>query len=532
MSERFPVPPLTARTEHVGQWVLSVFRHGRRPVNISVFRGVPVKIPEGSFSDPFGPKALSLTFPTVSILEQLGVGDLYWAVKGANIDLVWDGEIPEDYPYGIWGLWGGPTPQLRWEGYIASFSWDEGGEGMTVQAKGAMLQLDDYLAKPEYVSRPLPYEQAIARQFRNKPGLRLLPMRTVFPDWWDTKYNPRKFSNSWEIPTGVTKGQRWTGLLTRDTGKFDPALTSYIQQMLTTMYTQWGRWTLDLGSGRKPVLQHVKDSVFGDKAVVIDPVMPGVKINATVDHSLSMTTLYGQGQSLSGVSYTGMTVDFHNTRTLYTPLASTRQTHPDTEENDWFDPSVMRREVMMETQQGLELSDAQAVARNHLARFADPGVTGTITLSSDPMWGGKPILRYLVRAGMPIQIKHMFGSPEGVMAHVTESTFNIEAGTVTLNFDSKFRDALTAREVRVRGRDALSIPRMLIGGQYQPPVPDQLYPWSYREGSGFIPSNDLFHARRLFLSTDKKHGQFPWTGITTQRPPSDRYWRSLSLIHI
>ena len=39
-----------------------------------------------------------------------------------------------------------------------------------MQLKGAGLQLDNYLAKPEYTARPLPYEWAIARLLPGQAG--------------------------------------------------------------------------------------------------------------------------------------------------------------------------------------------------------------------------------------------------------------------------------------------------------------------------------------------------------------------------
>ena len=94
-----------------------------------------------------------------------------------------------------------------------------------------MLQLDNYLAKPEYPQRPLPYEWAIARQFLNKPSLRLHPLRIVWPDWWEQDLRAAgQRAERTCIPAGVTEGENWTGLLTRSTGTWDPVLTSYIQR--------------------------------------------------------------------------------------------------------------------------------------------------------------------------------------------------------------------------------------------------------------------------------------------------------------
>ena len=520
---RAPIAAPAHDTSTAGSWQIVASIPGKVQVNISTFRGAPTTVGGFSFTDPFGPRDMNITLDEVSYFDARGQGDLVWAVKEANITLRWIGELPGSYPFGKRMANGLIVPEFVWEGYIESFEWDD---GMTIQVKGAMHQLDNHLAKPEYPSRPMTYEHAIVRQFRNKPSLRLQPIRLEWPNNWERRYRPpRKKAPAWEIPTGVAMGDRWTGLLTRSTGQWDRALTGYVQSLLTSMYTHYGRWTLDLAPNRRPVLLHRANPMIGQPMVVIDPLQPGVKISMSEDNSQSMTTLYGQGTSLSGVSYTGMNVSASGAVTTYEPLASTRQTWPAEPGNDWLDKSTMAREVVMETQQGLDLSQAQAVARNHLSRFADPGVTGTITLESDPTIDGQPILRHLVRAGMDIQIPGIFGNPEGLVARISESTSNFDADSVTLTFDTRFRDALTVSEVRERGRDSLQIPRMLVAGNYSPPVPDQLYPWSYSQGSGYVPSNELHSSQRLFRGMPSTV-RFPWTSWTTQRPPSDRKWSS------
>jgi hypothetical protein len=102
---------------------------------------------------------------------------------------------------------------------------------------------------------------------------------------------------------------------------------------------------------------------------------------------------------------------------------------------------------------------------------------------------------------------------------------SIATGTTTLTVDSKFRDALTVEEVRLRGRDALSVSRMLIGGQFAPLIPDGMFPWSYEQGSGYIPSNPVHSSVKLFSGMPREVS-FPWQDWTRRRPPKDSKWRS------
>lgn len=505
-----------------GTWSIVVRPPGKAPVDISLFRGKPTQLGSYSFSDPFGPSSLEFRVPQVSMFERRGAGDLAWAVKQADVNIVWTGDLPSSYPFGHRNGAGVVTPQFSWEGYLTTFGYSR--DGLRVQCKGAMLQMDRYLAKPEYTARPLPYEFAIARQFVRKPALRLMPLRVVWPSWWSTVYNPVAGAPSWMIPAGVTKGQKWTNLLTRETGSWDPTLTSYIQTLLGSMYTDRGRFTLMLDSNRQPVLYH-QDLITlpGPSVAVINPASPGLEVDLTEDWEQSVTDVYAQGTSLAGVSYSGMQVSSDGTTTAYLPAAALRQTFPTSIDNGWFDRDVMPQEVLIQAQQGLSADDAQIVGRSHLMRFSDPGVVGTITLEHDPLLNGDPISRFLIRAGMALQLPMFGGDKNGLVVHVTDSAANFDDGTVALTVDSKFRDALTVEEVRKRGRDALSISRALVAGQYQPPIPDQMMPWSYGEGSGYIPSNSVRSALPLFNGMPQ-FTPFPWTDWIKSRPPRDRRW--------
>jgi hypothetical protein len=508
-----------------GHWALIARPPGvhAKPVNLTNFRGLPVQLGSFSFTDPFGPGSLSFTVPGVSAFEQRGVGDLIWAIRHTDVDLRWSGTLPSSYPFGYRTNTGLVTPKFSWEGYITTFSISDKG-GLEVQAKGAMLQLDNYLAKSAYTARPMPYEWAIARQFVSKPALRLMPVRMVWPSWWNTYYTPVAGAPSWMIPAGVKKGDKWSALVTRETGSMDPALTSYIQTLITSMYTERGRFTLLLDPNRQPVIYHQDNvNVAGSTILEVNAAAPGVSFSLSEDWEQSLTDVFVKGTSFSGVTYSGMQVSADGSTSYYQPAASLRQTYPTTVDNGWFDRDVMPKEVMLQVQQGLEADDAAIVARTHLARFSDPGMTGTVTLKSDPALGTKPLSRFLVRAGMPIHLTGING--KGILAHVTESTADLGAGSVQLTIDTKFRDALTVQEVKTRGRDALAINRMLVAGQYQSPIPDQMWPWSYGEGSGYIPSNSLFSCVPLFNKMPQ-FTPFPWTDWIKSRPPSSKSWRS------
>jgi hypothetical protein len=223
-----------------------------------------------------------------------------------------------------------------------------------------------------------------------------------------------------------------------------------------------------------------------------------------------------------------MDVSPDGSETRFTPLAAARQVWPQRNDNGWLNQSVMEREVSLQMQPGLEVDDAQVVARAHLLRFSEPGQVGTITTTSDPIMDGVVIPKGLVRAGMDVNIPGYAGLPNGLTGHISASKFNPKTQQLVLTVDSKARDALTVQETRLRGRDALSVSRMLLAGQYAPPVPDMMMPWSYAEGSGTIPSNELYNAMPLFNTMPSSIG-FPWTEWTTTHPPKDAKYQSCYL---
>ena len=502
-----------------GQWI--IYSHSiNGPLDITYVRGVATIIGGWTLSDPFGAKQFTLTFPGITVFEQIGQNDLSMIHREADVDIEFVGALPTNYPDGRFVV----------EGYMESFSWSP--QGLTVECKGALYQLDNYQAKPEYPARPIPYELALLRPWDDHPDMRVNRPTIIWPAWWTTKYVPVTPKPApYLIPTGVASGKYWSNLVTRSTGRWEPALTSYITGLLSSWYTPRGRFVLDLLPGRKSVIRH-RDfaQTLSTGHLVIDAANPGLEVSVTQDFSQSLNVVYGQGKSLSGLGFSGRSEGAAEPGDVdYIPLASIRQVDPVENENRWLDVSVMRREVLMELAQGLDLEQAQDVATSHLNHFADPGYTGSLTLKSDPNFlnanGSRPFLpRMTIREGISIQVSNLFGRPEGVLFHITELTVDPAGQSVALTVDSKYRDALTVDEVRLRGRDSLAIVRSIIAGSYTPPIPDQLMPWNYAEGSGFIPSGGGFSSVPLF-SNFHKEVRFPWTELTTLRPPSSKAWR-------
>jgi hypothetical protein len=511
--------PVPGSNKPTGYWIPYVLPKGERFISkptrmvIDTVRTVPTLVSAVGNTDPYGPSTATLTFPGITLLDDPGEGDLWWLIGEQDVEIHWFDVETNGSIY-------------QWEGSMQSFDWAENDTGneLVVTCQGAMLQLDSFLATPNYPYQPLPYELEIANQFQGRPSLRLAPMLIEFPAWWTRTYT----KSYWDAlalyrrPQKMTNGQQWTGMLTRNTGEFDPAL-QHIGNLLGSMFTDRGQFTLMLDKGRQPVLRH-RERVESPNAatLVVDMLMPGVKVTSmTKDHSQKVNAVYASGTTIKGVTFNGMQVSPDGSRTWYEPYAYRREVEPDMTSNQWFDQGMMRREVNISFSEGSSEDEARVVAERHLTRYADAGLTGTLFLSVDPtkfgIQGPVTYPRQLVRAGMHIQIKNLFGRPDGVLFHITESTSDDSGTTMTL--DSKFRDQLTVQEVRARGRDAQAPTRLLSINQYAPTQQDLLFPWSYTLGSGYVPRG----SRSLFSGMPQDM-EFPWEDWTRKRPPRDPVW--------
>jgi hypothetical protein len=141
-----------------GHWQIIVTAPGQAPVDISMFRGLPTQLGQFGFDDPFDENTFSFTLPSVTIFDQRGSGDLAWCVKDANVDLVWNGDIPPGYP----------QDSFSWEGALTSF--DPTSAQLSVSCSGAMRQVDLYLAKPGASSPGVPTFASARCASSGRPG--------------------------------------------------------------------------------------------------------------------------------------------------------------------------------------------------------------------------------------------------------------------------------------------------------------------------------------------------------------------------
>lgn len=491
-------------------WRIYVTPPGGQTVDITKFRGVPTQIGNLSYSDPFSDATASFSLPAVTGLDRPGTGDLAWLVPFSNVDII---EYDADTAL--------PTG-MNWEGFYVSE--DQSEAGLTCQCQGALFQLDAILAKPTFPTQPIPYEHVIADAFDPDlhPDLRTSPMKVEWPaDWDEVVPEFPEDLPGFLRPWGVSTGERWSGLVTRTTGSWEPSLTGLVQSLLSMMHTaKGGKWTIRKDPGRVPVL-HVREPVWVPYEGILEVWygVHGVEVSLSRDWSQSANVIYATGTDLAGSSFSGMQVTADGAGTYYEPFSASPQVYPAADSNHKLIPAMMRRETQISLPQGVDSAAGRDVAYSHLRKSNDPGYTGTITLRIDPVSDGEPSSRMHIKAGQSILLRGFRGT--NLLLHISKSDIDIEQQVVTLTVDSKYRDLLTIQEVQARTRDSLDPVRLLQVGRYSNTVQDLILPWSYEDGSGILPSGGGSDAKELFTKLMDDNAKFPWTDWTTKYPPKD-----------
>jgi hypothetical protein len=514
-------------------YVYNLTKTGMR-TDVTRVRGLPTGVNYSS-SDPFGDSTATLTFPGVTILDDLASPEFNgWLSNFANVDIYWLPAIPWSARYSthvspqinpLTGNIDVITPlYLRnssgavtsnnyvkvWEGFIASmdFNSGSGGGGLELQCQGALFQLDHYLQKPFYPARPYPLEGLIADAFSHaqKPHLRTQPLITHFPTGW-TKIAQAYTGGSANVYSPVVKpGSKWTGVTTRNTGSWEHTLTGFVQDQLAVMITDndsgvvpGNQWTINHAresatypQGRQPILM-VRDSHRAPDFSVW-AAAPGVQLSLSSDSTQSANIVYGDGTDINGETWRNAVISNDGSRTDYQPLAASRLIYPP-RDNLAFSKHTFASEAYVKFGSGFSQVDATSVAQQQLARDQQPGWSGSITLTVDP---SPTLSRFLIRAGMTVLIKGFAGTgADGYPFHIAAVSVDVDAQSVSLTVDTRYRDLLTVAEAQARTRDPLNPVRMLQVNKTSVLVQDIQAPWDYKAGSGFIPkASTTFYAHK------------------------------------
>lgn len=532
-------PQILPATTTMGYWQVRIDNR-----NVTFVRDIPISITELTDTDPFGPATASLYFPMINPLEPIGKASmtLEWLRPHAPVEIIWT-TTDDDALRGINAVNAiFPTPnqnQYIWRGYISSFDWDSGGNntGLTVTCVGALRILDNALAAPTLLDRPVPVEWAMRKVINSAiervkaPNLKLMVPYdfSFFHDYIGAvRYNPDDEPEKYLRPRHLKRDDWWSGLVTREMGQWDQVLSSYAAGVLQMLYTPNGRFSIRMAPDAwQPQMYHLSMFRHADDSSIlrVNMAWPGVTAQVTSDYSQIVNRIYGS------VSSTYSNTSFEN-----------EQWNP-SGRSQWFEPFAtaddsdiaMLREQRVTYADGLQPFEAMRVARAQIQRNADPGYTGTVTLTGvdpevyDTSINGKaggqlvPYPKQLARAGMSVQLNGLFGRTPGPVLFITESSHDVTNNSTTLTVDSKYRDYVTVDEIAARGRDSMRPLELMTVGQYSLTIADRLLPWQY-ELSGYVPFasrhiwkqyNDTLNRQQRSSST------FPdgWVAMTRAFPP-------------
>lgn len=568
--------PASITTNTGGRFQLVITGLGKngRPADVTLVRGALTKIGSYTDGDPFGDATAELTFPALTPFDDLDAPDLgAWLCEGAAVDIWWRPARPADRPgyhptedswsarrvldpmteqmdiitptaaRSLTGDYLHPWRRKVWEGYIASIkaSANEQGFGLPVTCQGAVFQLDRYRAAPFYPPDPFTMEALIAGQFarHRRPQLRTKSLIICFPDDWQKKIPKYQAYGNTPITPHGRPGDLWSGLSTRNTGSWTPALTGFVQDLLTVMITprhtgaragnQWTvnhfRYRQELPGGRgrdgKPLFRGGRRSTGRQPVLMVRNRFappdfslwlgePGLAADLDRDSTQAVDVIYGDGIDTDGQTWRNATISDDGQRTSYAPLAFDRAAYPYLKKRRSMD--VMPLEGYTKYGNGFSFEDGVSIADQQLAINMTPGWQGTITIKTDP---SPDLSRWELHAGMVMVLKGFMGTgADGMRFHVASAQHNPEDGTVTLTVDTRFRDLLTLEESLQRTRDPLTPVKMLQVGLASTQVEDVQAPWDYSAGSGFAPRK-----AKNFFKLKPNAEAFPYLDSTRKYPP-------------
>jgi hypothetical protein len=438
-----------------------------------------------------------------------------------------------------------------WEGFVTSHEVSSSSDGDTlqVQCQGALYQLDSYLAKPFFPPRPQPLEHLIGLEFdrRKRPHLRTDKFRVLWPSDWAMiapAYDRTQDNAYWP---DIKPGSKWTGYLTRQTGSWDHSLTSYIQQMLAVMIVKansssnpaaatasrpGNQWTLRMAHENDPNPAGYASANFGAPRlpylIIRDRFrtpdfniwagLPGVEVALTRDATQRADVIYGAGSDFAGTTWNNSIISRDGSRTDYQPLAASATSYPVVNNMRMTKSRIAREQYV---QYGTSFSEVQGIqaAEQTLAREIDAGWSGTVTLHTDPVGPNGVVSRWTIQAGMTLRLKGFRGrGNDGLQLHISQVDADVEAGTVNLTVDTRYRDLLTLTEALNRTRDALTPAKLLQLNKNSVAIEDIQMRWSYAKGSGYVPG--AYHIGSKHKPTNEI---FPYPNWVKSNPPKAKH---------
>lgn len=478
-------------------------------VDVTYFRDVPAKIAGWRQESPFGWTSTTLTFPQVFHYEERGTGDLSWMRPDAPVEIAivtplgdrlhrFTGQLTSDDP----GVGRGRT-ECVW-----------GVEGLLWQADHAHHPVPARL-DPTDVGRLIPDElngtparrwapisrvtTGITSRKRGSHGTTrwgystdhlATALDTDGNQWTLEATGPRSFALAlkdattvhWTITAGAPgveldlshdhheridavyargvgpDGYAWANLFFPDLLPYDPPPYLYADAGESVHLGDTDAGTLT-GTGISDWQRRIRD--LGYTTLAVDGVMNSADIAAVkwiqrkrgilVDGVMGPQTwaatwnIGAVGGDLSMVRLP-MAVRSEVEPFLYGANGAVVGDNPD------YDPSIIRHEIDVDLGAGVTKEQGREMAQRILERGMDPGIVGTLVLTTCP-WEGS---RWEMNAGENVLVKGFRG--EDVLCRIVALDADPESLTVKLTVDSEHRDAMAVLQVLDRNRESKADP--------------------------------------------------------------------------
>ena len=483
--------------------------------DFTYFRGAPTLVDEWSTAEPFGDASAQVTFPQLSPFDVTGTGDLAWLHPGAPVEIFLldvdgttrhrrfaghfisdEGGSSEDAANNVWQAEGAlfqadhvgnPVPTILDPTDIGTLI-SKSLNGVVSARFGSIANVTTGIKSRQRGSlgdSPIDYVQALlgtawtddaSSQWTvaKKPNthrqylLRLKDRTTVH--WTVTTGAPGvETALSRDLLSTVTAvygrgigpdGYAWAGwcyprFLDDDAPAYPYSSGATVMSVGDTDagtltghgVTDWQRRVNDLNlTGNVPV-----DGVYNTSDVAVCRAIQG-DYGLLVDGIVGPQTWAGTfavgsgGGDLTGAYRRPLAIDPRVDPHLYTASGAIDGVNPA------YDRSVIRVDRDEDFGAGTTKADATRSAIAELARDKFPGLTGTITLTSDPHEGS----RFLIDEGNNVCVLGFRGA--NPLLHIADLKASPQTHQVTITVDEHARDAMTIAAIMKDTRDAAPDP--------------------------------------------------------------------------
>lgn len=234
--------PTSVTTENVGRLQLIV-----EGVDVTYFRDVETPFPTWSRTEPFGAATAQVELPQITAFDSPGSGDLAWCREGANV---------------VIRLVNGTSKTVMWRGVVTIAHHAEDTGVFTLECTGNVMAADLQLRTPPFLTAPQDVGLVVARALNSATS--------------------RRYRKTAPVVTGCK-----TSVL----GGWEPTLTGWVTQALSTAVTKGRQWTVECADKQPVIVRKDLTTVHW----TIRAGQRGIAVALSRDITQAANVIYGEG---------------------------------------------------------------------------------------------------------------------------------------------------------------------------------------------------------------------------------------------